>query len=198
MTSGTVATSEEYGHRLEAAAIGALILNPSAIDAVRGWLTARDFYVPHYRSWFTLICRMRDAGTPVDQITLLTELRGEIPMRLDRHQLAELATIAEQVPIPAAAVSYARAVLDESVRHRLLVTGRHLLQISRCGDVESMFANARRANDDIDADRCRWELAQAPSRALTDRAVSNRPDARQASSGTVRPISATDELGRDL
>ncbi|MEO6712902.1 MAG: DnaB-like helicase N-terminal domain-containing protein [Mycobacteriales bacterium] len=154
---------QQYGQRIEAAAVGALILNPAALDRVREWLAPSDFLVPHYRVWFTSICGMRDRGTPIDQITLLSELRRANPSTLDPHQLAELATVSEQVPIPAAALSYAAAVLEESARHRLRTAGRRLLQISEGGDLAAVFANARTAMLEVERDRARCERFTAPS-----------------------------------
>jgi RecA-family ATPase len=60
----------------EAAVLGAMLVSPTAIGAVRrAGLEATDFYLERHRVLFDAMCAMDDAGTPVDSITVSRELR---------------------------------------------------------------------------------------------------------------------------
>lgn len=193
------AAPAEYRRRLERTAIGALILNPSAIDAVRPWLIPRDFATPHYQAWYQLVCQMRDVGTPVDQMTLLAELRRAGGNRLDRFHLVELATIVEQVPIPAAAVAYCTAVLEESLRRDLHAAGTRLVQIAGSGDPAVMFANARQVHADVDAGRRRWIRAHTRSRETRVPSAIAPPAPSQRQGIAVRSVATScHDFGPDL
>jgi replicative DNA helicase len=135
-------TEARYCRRIEAAAIGGLILNPRKLDDVRPWLDADDFTVAHYGRWYTYICDLRDAGRPIDQVTLLTELRRHDDLGPDGRYAVELATITERVPIPGEPAYYARTVLEESTRRQLRIAGLHVAQVAQHGDLADVFADA--------------------------------------------------------
>jgi replicative DNA helicase len=91
-------TDARYCRRIEAAAIGGLILCPRKLNEVRPWLEQGDFAVAHYGRWYGYICGLHDRGQPIDQVTLLTELRRHNDLGPDGRYAFELATITERVP----------------------------------------------------------------------------------------------------
>ena len=149
-------TDVRYCPRIEAAAIGGLILNPRKLDDVRAWLEPADFSVAHYGRWYAYIRDMCDRGQPVDQVTLLTELRRHNDLGPDGRYALELATITERVPIPGDPCYYARTVLEESTRRQLRIAGLRLVQVAQHGDSADVLADALAVTDSIQHWRCRW------------------------------------------
>ncbi|MGH3356648.1 MAG: DnaB-like helicase N-terminal domain-containing protein [Nocardioidaceae bacterium] len=128
---------DAYRRRIEAAAIGGLIIQPAALDHVRDWLEADDFAHPHYGDWYTHLLAMRERGQPIDQVTLLAALRRADQLGPQGQHADELATIALAAPVPASTLAYCRVVLEESVRDQIAAAGIGLTQLARTGDGES-------------------------------------------------------------
>jgi replicative DNA helicase len=148
-----------YCRRIEAAAIGGLILQPGLLDDVRTWLQPRDFTVQHYGRWYALLCEMREQAKPIDQVTLLTELRHRRDLGPDGRHAVELATITERVPIPGDPRYYALAVLEESVRRDIAAAGVRLGSIAHDGEPETMFDAVLRVQLNLNDVRSNWDVA---------------------------------------
>ena len=121
---------DAYRRRVEAAAIGGLILQPAALDDVRDWLQPTDFATPHYGDWYTHLLDMRARGTPIDQMTLLSALRCADQLGPQGQHADELATITMAAPVPASTITYCRNVLDESIRSQVAAVGVRLTQLA--------------------------------------------------------------------
>ncbi len=152
-----------YCRQVEAATIGGLILAPALVLAVRDWLEPEDFSVPHYRLWYAIVRERVDAGQPVDQIILLEELRHREALGPEARHAYALATIAEQVPLPRAAVYYARIVVEESVRRQVAGAGVRLEQVAELPDPAEMLRAAEDCRAAVDRARSRWQQAQRPT-----------------------------------
>jgi replicative DNA helicase len=150
-------TEARYCRRIEAAAIGGLILDPSKLDGVRPWLESTDFTVAHYGRWYSYICELRDQGQPIDQVTLLTELRRHNDLGPDGRYAFELATITERVPVPGEPTYYARTVLEESTRRQLRIAGLRLVKVVEHGDAADILTDARVITDSVQLLHNRWK-----------------------------------------
>jgi replicative DNA helicase len=126
-----------YRCRIEAAAIGGLILAPAALDHVRDWLAPTDFATPHHGDWYTHLLNMRDRGEPIDQMTLLTALRRADQLGPQGQYADELATITMATPVPASTITYCRNVLEESIRDQVAALGIRLTQLAHDGAADS-------------------------------------------------------------
>lgn len=127
---------DTYRRRIEAAAIAGLILQPTALDHVRGWLEPTDFATPHYGDWYTHLMAMRASGEPIDQMTLLSALRRADQLGPQGRHADELATITLTTPVPASTIEYCRTVLEESIRDQVAGLGIRLTQLAHDGQVE--------------------------------------------------------------
>lgn len=158
-------TEARYCRRIEAAAIGGLILDPRKLHDIRPWLDADDFSVAHYGRWYEYICALCDRGQPVDQVTLLAELRRHNDLGPDGRYAFELATITERVPVPGEPTYYARTVLEESTRRQLRIAGLRLAQVAQHGDLGDVFADALVVTGTVQLSHSRWkESVQDTSR----------------------------------
>jgi replicative DNA helicase len=156
-------TEARYSRRIEAAAIGGLILCPRLLNEVRPWLEQGDFAIAHFGRWYGYICEMQDQGQPIDQVTLLIELRRNDDLGPDGRYAFELATITERVPIPGEPAHYARAVLEESTRRQLRIAGLRLAQVAQHGDVADVLADAIAVAESVDVVRDRWNSSVSDS-----------------------------------
>lgn len=61
----------------EQAVLGGLMLEPSALAKISGWLTEDDFHQRAHRLIFRAIAKLCAAGTPLDAVTLGDWLEGQ-------------------------------------------------------------------------------------------------------------------------
>lgn len=102
-------------HSLEAerAVLGACLLDAGELDNVRQVLSARDFYAPAHRLIYECVCRLADAGTPCDVVTLGDELQSGGD--LERvGGLSYLSGLIDAVPATSAALSYAKIIVEHA------------------------------------------------------------------------------------
>lgn len=124
--------ANELPHSLEAerAVIGALLIEPAAIDLVANYLKASDFHSGAHALTYQTLLDMSVAGTPIDEATIVQELR-----RLGRLEnvggAGYVADFASTIPTAANVEWYARQILDHShvrAAHKALEVAReHLL-----------------------------------------------------------------------
>jgi replicative DNA helicase len=167
-------TEARYCRRVEAAAIGGLILNPCKLDQVRPWLQQDDFAVSHYGRWYAYICDLQDRGQPIDQVTLLAELRRHDDLGPDGRYAYELAVITERVPIPGQPTYYARVVLEESTRRQLRIAGLRLARVVEHRDATDVMADAIAVVESIETVRRRWNQS-APQALAVRQGIGGRP-----------------------
>lgn len=116
----------------EESVLGAMLLSPRAIDAVRSLLEPRDFYRDSHGRIFSTIVDLAAAGTPVDAITVGAELErlGLLSDTLTRERVHELAAI---VPATSNAAHHAAIVISASRRRGELAVGKALQAASANG-----------------------------------------------------------------
>jgi len=126
----------------EVSVLGALIIDPDAIDDVRTELDERDFYRDGHRAIFTALGELRDGGSATDPVSLVERLKacGD----LQRAGGVEyVSTLIDAVPSSASAMYHARIVRDHATRRRLIVacqeTQRRAIEAA---DTDELFAEA--------------------------------------------------------
>lgn len=112
----------------EEAVLGAMLLSPGAIAAVREVLDAGDFYLDSHAKIYRAAVALADTGAPVDPITLAGELerRGELDRAGGRVRIHELARL---VPPTANARHYAELVRDTATLRGLIRVGGEIAQL---------------------------------------------------------------------
>ena len=97
----------------ERAVLGACLMDRAALDRVREKLRPGDFYAPAHRLIYECICRLTDADSPCDLVTVIEGLRAD--GELERvGGIAYVSGLLESVPAPAAAGTYAGIVADKA------------------------------------------------------------------------------------
>ena len=120
----------------ESATLGAILLDPDAIDAVIQHLRPDSFYSVQNRKIFSAILSLYAEGKNIDLITLTEKLRlsGELE---SVGGPGYLATLTDKVPTSANVEFYAKIVLDRSVRRKLLNISAKISADSRSETEES-------------------------------------------------------------
>lgn len=127
----------------EMCVLGSLLLDAAGVGPfIFVSLEAADFYHPHHRVIFDVVRDLRDAGKPVDLITIPEELRrlGKLD---EIGGLAYLAELADSVPSAANAEHYADIVRERRVLRDTICV---------CGDtIRSAFAMTEPSSEIVEA-----------------------------------------------
>ena len=103
----------------EKSVIGAMLMDSDAIMTVSEFLTAHDFYQPHYGAIFDGILELFNADIPVDVLTLQNRLK-EKGMPEEMYSVEVLGALLNSVPTSANVRYYAKIVHDKAVLRRLI------------------------------------------------------------------------------
>jgi hypothetical protein len=134
----------------EESVLGAMMISPGAIVAVRDVVDPGDFYRESHARIYRAALHLHDAGDPVDAITLVDELerRGELDKVGGRVRVHELSNL---VPVSANARHYAEIVRDAATMRGLIVAGGEISQLGwdREGTVGDLVERARQIADQL-------------------------------------------------
>jgi replicative DNA helicase len=119
MAENTLAAALPQNVDAELSVLGAILLDPSAIDDVLGLLGPQDFFHERHALVFEAIADMHQRGVAVDTVTLSAELeaRGRLERVGGRALIVEMI---DRLPSALNAVHYARIVREKSVRRELM------------------------------------------------------------------------------
>jgi hypothetical protein len=134
----------------EESVIGAMMISPGAIVAVRRIVEPVDFYRESHAKIYRAALGLVDKGEPVDAITLTDELteRGELDAIGGRVRLHELAAL---VPATANASHYATLVHETATLRGLIRTAGEIAKLGwdRPGDTLELVERGRALYDDV-------------------------------------------------
>ncbi len=109
----------------ERAVIGAMLVSESAVAAVAESISAEDFYSETHRVLYRAMMRLYAKGDPIDQLTLLDELRGMD--EADRvGGRAYIFQLVESVPTAANASRYAEIVRGKALLRSIIDAGSRI------------------------------------------------------------------------
>ncbi len=140
--------------------LGSMILEASTVDIVVQIVRMDDFFRPSHRVIFQTLLEMREAGKPIDLVTLNEQL--ERAKLLDRVGGTDaLVALAEGVPSTASVEYYARMVRDKALLRTLITSTQEISQ------------DAYESQDDPAQvlDRAEHRIFQIASRQIGDHAV---------------------------
>ena len=109
----------------ERAVIGAMLVSETAVGAVAEALAAEDFYSETHRVLYRAMMRLYSKGDPIDQLTLLDELRGmgELDRIGGRPYIFQLV---ESVPTASNASRYAEIVRGKALLRAVIDAGSRI------------------------------------------------------------------------
>ena len=99
----------------EDAVLGAMLINPSAIDVAGDMLEAEDFYRPGNGTLFGALCELRSAGIDADVVTVGAKLEAS-GLKFDRDRLFELR---DKCPVATSVKNYATIVANRGRMQRM-------------------------------------------------------------------------------
>jgi replicative DNA helicase len=105
----------------ERALIGALMINPAAIDDIRPILKSGDIYRDEHRALFDTVLDMHARGLPLDPVTIQDELEKRDALE-SVGGFAAITRFYQYVESAAHAAHYAKIVAEHGARRRLIWT----------------------------------------------------------------------------
>ena len=117
-----------YPHNIEAeqCVIGAMLLEPDAIDEASLTLTPSSFFRECHALLFQVIVDMHKAGVPVDLVTIQEELNNQDALQAIGG-LGYIIQLFSCVPSSAAITHYARIVRDKQLLREVCEAGRQIM-----------------------------------------------------------------------
>ena len=134
----------------EESVLGAMLVTESALVAVvdGGELEPVDFYLDKHRLTFEAISSLREAGKPVDEITVRDALRDRAEEAGGVHYVAELAA---KVPAAGNASYYAEIVKEKADLRKLIDEAQKTIEAAREGTVNGEVGGLIAALETIEA-----------------------------------------------
>ncbi|MDR4470665.1 MAG: AAA family ATPase [Nitrospira sp.] len=131
----------------EQAILGAVLLDPRALDIAHDHLVDQDFASPRHQCIYRAMLRLKELGEPIDNLTLTERLRqrGEIQEVGGAAYLAELISdVSSSVNIK----SYCNSVRKAAENRRIIRDLYAITKLAYSGaDPEESFAQLRALND---------------------------------------------------
>jgi hypothetical protein len=129
----------------ERAALGAMLMSPSAIEAAVEIVGPRDFYRSAHQVLAHCIVAMYAAGEPVDPLTVAAELARHGELKAGLLDAPYLHTLYAAVDSPAFVAEHARIIHDNAMLRRLRDTGVSIVRRATSGaDPADILAGAER------------------------------------------------------
>jgi replicative DNA helicase len=116
----------------EQAVLGGLLLEPSSMAKISGWLIEEDFYERSHRLIFRAITKLSLSGTPPDAVTLGDWLEGQGVAALVGG-IGYVVEIANATPSAANIVAYAEIVKEKANLRRAAEVGSQLVTAAQGG-----------------------------------------------------------------
>lgn len=134
----------------EIGVLGSMLLDAGALDLALEQLVPADFYMPAHQDIFAAMRSLRDGNTPVDAVTLVTELdrTGKLRAVGDAAYIAEL-TI--QTPSASNVEHYISVMTERSIQRQLIGAGNSIARDAQdtSRELEDMLNDAERRIYDI-------------------------------------------------
>jgi replicative DNA helicase len=145
----------------EQATLGALLLEPLAMDAMAKWLRAGDFAQPWHQVVYTAIQERHAARSVIDAQTVGTDLVERFGYR--RADLPRVVDLLQAAPVRPAAAVYGAMVLEASLRREVAGQGVLLraaaLQASLARESRPINTVTAMVDAAFDSAEDRWSVA---------------------------------------
>jgi replicative DNA helicase len=174
----------------EQAVLGALMLDPAAIDRIPH-LVPSEFFDSQHALLYQAVLDCVEVGDPFDPVTLHERLERNEPGRVDFGYLSKLAT---ETPSAANVATYARIVQERALSRRLIVAAQR---------VSELAWSAQPVRDQVDA--AQREIlavtgdARSEPRSIAQMAGGYRETLRERAEGRVKRVQTQlSDLDRQL
>ena len=150
----------------ERAVLGAVLRSNAAIDDVSQIIKPKDFYLYAHQQIFQAMLELREAGTPVDPVTVFDAI-CQAEKLADIGGAAYLAELYDSSPNPANAAHHATIVIDKATLREL----EHLVRAIQTdthqnhGPVDFLLSQAIAQIQDLAERRTKNELISGARRA---------------------------------
>ena len=123
-----------HDERLEAAVLGALLVEANYVPDVRGILTADAFYNPDNAAIYEAICRLDDDGRAVDMLSVVRAVKGS------NISAAYIAGLTQSIGTGVEVLNRARCLVDLHTRRMLIAYAAELTAKAQAGNDATEWA----------------------------------------------------------
>lgn len=118
---------QPYSLEAEQSVLGAVIIDPPAIESIVGIVQPQHFYLPQHQTIFSKMLLMFELGKPIDAVTLLEEIKksDEYDDASGKQYILQLASI---VPTSRHIESYAKIVRDKFYLRSIIEASRTTIE----------------------------------------------------------------------
>lgn len=130
------ANAENMPFSLEAeqSVLGAILIDPPCLIRIMEIIRAECFYRQQHRQIFSVMVRMFTAGSPLDFITILEQVRNEEIFESEQDAKVYLAQLAQIVPTSSNVEAYAQIVQEKYYLRSLITAAQDIIDDTREGD----------------------------------------------------------------
>lgn len=130
---------EELPYSLEAeqSVLGCLLLEPSLMGTVLGFVKAESFHIKQHKSIFNIMIRMFSTGRPIDYVTVLDLSVTEGIFEDQQSGKMYLAQLMDTVPSTANVEYYCKIVQEKHYVRALINASRSILQDATEGSTDA-------------------------------------------------------------
>ena len=122
-------TDIPYNKEAEEATIGGVLINPDLFPEISQFLSAEDFYIHRHRFIWQALLVLQANKTPVDFLTVSSQLR-DMKVLEEIGGESYLTCLLAQVPTSLHAVAYAKMIVADSDRRKLLVVANTIATLA--------------------------------------------------------------------
>lgn len=120
---------DPFSIEAEQSVLGALLIDPDAMDLIAPVLTENDFFEERHRTLFGMLVAMTGEGRPIDAVTVSEALQDHGTLK-EVGGVQYLLMLANETPSSVNAVAYARIVRDRAALRALTQAGRDILDLA--------------------------------------------------------------------
>ena len=118
-----------HNREAEEATIGAVLINPDILSELCQIVDDKDFYIIRHQWIWQAYLKLQSSKTPIDFLTLTTELKN-MKVLEEIGGSAYLTALLNQVPSSLHADAYAKSVLAEAIRRRLIASANEIASMA--------------------------------------------------------------------
>ena len=134
---------------LEAAVLGALLLEGGSITQIAETLKPEHFYDDIHRAIYEVLCDMYDKGEQIDLYTVVTRCKG-LKLAINTNIAAYLAELSMKVASSAHIIQHAQVIIEQYIRRKTYIEAQRLAVqcLDSSEDVGNILSNLNRIADE--------------------------------------------------
>lgn len=119
----------------ERSVLGGILIDTEAVDRVREFVEAKDFYLKQHQLIFTAVSELSRRGTPADLLTVSDFLKAQDLLE-PVGGVQYLASLVDSVSSAANIIAYAKIVQEKSIFREVIQSGTRMIEEAYSGNFD--------------------------------------------------------------